>query len=177
MYIKIYNMRFSSIIVLFLITISCTAQPLRTNLNVGEIAPELKLATPEGKLISLSSLRGNLVLVDFWASWCGPCRRENPTVVKAYNDFKNKDFAEGKKFTIYSVSLDKDVNAWKSAITEDNLNWSNHVSDLGGWQSKAAQLYHVNSIPSNFLVNDKGVIIAMNLRGEDLYNKLKSLAQ
>lgn len=156
------------------ISVSCQNAPIK-ELAIGDKAPELSFKTPEGKTLALSSFKGDLVLIDFWASWCGPCRRENPTVVKAYNEYKDAKFTEGKKFVIYSVSLDKNMEAWKGAIAADKLVWTSHVSDLGGWQSKPAEIYNVHSIPSNYLINGKGVIIAKDLRGEELIEKLKSL--
>jgi peroxiredoxin len=137
---------------------------------IGKPAPDFTLTTPDGKQISLSSLKGKYVLVDFWASWCGPCRRENPNVVNAYNQFKDKNF------TILGVSLDEDKAAWKAAIAKDRLTWT-HVSDLKGWQSSVAPLYNVESIPANFLLDKTGKIIAKNLRGEDLITTLNSLIQ
>lgn len=145
--------------------------------NIGNKAPELKFKAPDGKIIALSSLRGKLVLVDFWASWCMPCRMENPNVVNVYLKFQNKNFKQGNGFTVYSVSLDENKSHWINAIKKDNLFWKNHVSDLGGWYSKPAQIYGVRSIPSNFLINNKGIIIAKNLRGQQLYNKLNNLVQ
>lgn len=133
-----------------------------TGTNIGDVAPELKYKNPEGKELALSSTRGQFVLIDFWASWCGPCRMENPTVVAAYNKFKDR------KFTIYSVSLDKNSAAWTNAMQKDGLSWPNHVSDLMGWQSQAAAIYGVNSIPTNFLLDPEGVIRAKNLRGHEL---------
>jgi len=132
---------------------------------VGEIAPEITLNNPEGAPVSLSSLRGKYVLIDFWASWCGPCRQENPNVVRVYNKFKDKGF------TIYSVSLDKDKMPWLKAIEKDSLTWT-HVSDLKYWQSVAAQTYGVNGIPATFLLDKEGRVIAKNLRGEALEQKL-----
>ncbi len=171
-------MKTVAFVALFILSLNVSCQTAqKTELKLGDVAPELSFTNPEGKVIALSSLKGQLVLIDFWASWCGPCRRENPSVVKTYNEFKDKSFTQGSKFAIYSVSLDKDLNAWKSAIVADNLSWTTHVSDLGGWQSKGAVLYGVNSIPSNYLINDKGVIIAKNLRGEELYFKIKSLVK
>jgi peroxiredoxin len=115
--------------------------------------------------VSLSSFKGKYVLVDFWASWCGPCRHENPAVVNAYNEFKNKNF------TILSVSLDQNKDKWKQAILADNLTWT-HVSDLKFWQNEVAQLYHIQGIPANMLIDPNGKIIARNLRGDGLYEAL-----
>jgi peroxiredoxin len=118
-----------------------------------------------GKPVSLSSFKGKYVLLDFWASWCKPCRIENPNVVKAYNKFKDKNF------TILGVSLDQDGEAWKKAVDKDGLTWT-HVSDLQSWNNAAAALYHVQSIPQNFLIDPNGKIIAKNLRAEQLEEKL-----
>lgn len=137
-------------------------------LNVGNIAPEISMKDPNDSVITLSSLRGQMVLIDFWASWCGPCRHENPTVVKAYKKYKEEVFVNGNGFTVYSVSLDRDKNAWKAAIAKDSLNWPYHVSDLMFWNNAAAQQYQVFSIPSNFLIDGNGVIVAKNLRGDQL---------
>jgi len=120
------------------------------------------------KPVSLSSFKGKYVLVDFWASWCGPCRHENPAVVAAYNQYKDKNF------TILSVSLDQNKDKWKQAIDADSLTWT-HVSDLKYWQNEVAQLYHIQSIPANMLIDPNGKIIARNLRGEALYEALGKL--
>lgn len=131
------------------------------NIAIGSVAPEINLKDPSGKEIALSSLRGKVVLIDFWASWCGPCRKENPNNVKLYNEFKNKGFE------IYGVSLDKTKEDWTKAIMEDKLTWV-HVSDLKYWSCAAAATYKVESIPATFLIDRDGKILAKNLRGEEL---------
>jgi len=135
---------------------------------IGIVAPDFTMNDPEGKPIQLSSLRGKIVLVDFWAAWCGPCRQENPNVVKLYQQYHDKGFE------ILGVSLDKNKEDWLKAIKADNLTWM-HVSDLQYWQNAAARLYGVNAIPQSFLLDKDGKIIGKGLRGEQLANKLMEL--
>ena len=135
---------------------------------VGQVAPDFTLNTPDGKPLSMHSIKGKVKVIDFWASWCGPCRGENPNVVKMYEKFHPKGLE------ILSVSLDEDKDAWLKAIEDDKLTW-NHVSDLKGWQNAAAQLYCVNGIPHLVVLDENNVIVAKDLRGEELQNKVAEL--
>ncbi len=134
----------------------------------GKPAPDFTLPTPDGKTVSLSSFRGKFVLVDFWASWCGPCRGENPNVVAAYNRFKDRNF------TVLGVSLDREKDPWVQAIRDDKLDWT-HVSDLKFWNSQVVPLYHIEGIPFNVLLDPEGKVIASNLRGPALEQELEKL--
>jgi thiol-disulfide isomerase/thioredoxin len=146
---------------------------VKVGLNIGEKAPDLEYPSPDGELIKLSSLKGKMVLIDFWAGWCPPCRRENPNIVSTYEEFKDKAFVNGDGFTVYSVSLDATKEMWVNAIAEDNLSWRYHVSDLKYWESVPAAMYQVRGIPASWLIDGDGVIIAKNLRGEALPNTLR----
>ena len=150
-----------------------SSQWVNTNLN-NEKAPEIELLNPKGKNIKLSKLKGKMVLVDFWASWCGPCRNENPNVVEAYEKYHKSKFENAKGFEVFSVSLDRDEQAWKDAITADKLTWKYHGWDKDG---KISALYQVYSIPSAFLIDGEGNIVAkgQELRGIGLHLTLDKL--
>jgi len=144
-------------------------------LEVGDKAPEIVMNDKDGKTLKLSQLKGYVVLIDFWASWCRPCRMENPTVVAAYEKFKDKKLSGSKGFKVFNVSLDTNKDAWIKAIGDDRLDWPEHVSDLKGWGNEAAKIYGVNSIPNNFLIDAKGIIIGKRLRGPALEAELAKL--
>lgn len=139
--------------------------------RVGGKAPNITMANPQGQNLSLEDLRGKVVLLDFWASWCRPCRMENPNVVRVYNKYKDKGF------TVFSVSLDKNKQRWLQAIEQDGLVWPNHVSDLQGWQNSAAKKYGVTGIPFALLLDQEGNIVAKNLRGAALEREVKQLLE
>ncbi len=143
--------------------------------KIGQVAPDMTLKNMNGKTMKLSDFRGKLVLIDFWASWCPPCRRENPHLVKAYKHYKDKKFKNAKGFTVFGVSLDGgrrgNEQTWKKAIKDDGLIWESNC--LGN--TEVAMQYNIRTIPTNFLLDEKGVVIATNLRGNDLEKKLESL--
>jgi thiol-disulfide isomerase/thioredoxin len=147
------------------------SNPQTIKLRKGDKAPEIIAPNPEGKVMKLSEMKGQMVLIDFWASWCGPCRRANPSLVKIYQKYKDKKFTGGEKgFTIFSVSLDmtRGKQAWINAIKNDRLTWPGHVSDLKGWYSKHAADYGVNAIPDAFLIDGKGTIIGRFRHPDDI---------
>lgn len=135
----------------------------------GDMAPDIVMNDPEGNERKLSDLRGKVVLLDFWASWCGPCRRENPNVVRAYEKYRDQGFE------VFSVSLDSDVNRWKQAIAQDQLVWPNHVSDLQKWRNAAARDYGISSIPHTMLIDRDGSILATHLRGNGVESALRGI--
>ncbi|NJL12569.1 MAG: TlpA family protein disulfide reductase [Microscillaceae bacterium] len=135
----------------------------------GPFAQEISLPNPAGQVLRLSDLRGQYVLLDFWAAWCGPCRQENTHLVAAYQRFK------AANFTVFSVSLDHQPEAWQQAIVQDKLEWPHHVSDLKGWDNQAALAYGIEAIPMNFLLDPQGRIIARNLRGPVLEAQLNQI--
>jgi thiol-disulfide isomerase/thioredoxin len=149
------------------------ALPIGTTLGLR--APEIEMPNLEGETMTLSSLRGKLVLVDFWASWCNPCRLENPHLVKVYDEYQRASFTKGEGFEIFSVSLDRDEGAWRNAVIQDRLDWPCQLGTMEGARTQAAQDYGIQVIPSNFLLDQHGVIIGINLRGGALDEKLNSL--
>jgi thiol-disulfide isomerase/thioredoxin len=152
----------------FLEKLAAKASKTKVKPEVGTIAPNFSAPSPSGKNISLKESLGKVTLIDFWASWCGPCRKENPNLVMLYNNFHTKGL------NIIGVSLDNDATKWKDAIKLDNLNWI-QISNLKQWQDPIAQMYSIEQIPSSFLLDEKGKIIAIDLRGQELQDKVKSI--
>jgi thiol-disulfide isomerase/thioredoxin len=159
--------------------ISANAQYSNDFIKIGQKAPDLAYANPEGKKIKLSDInKGSYVLLDFWASWCGPCRHSNPGLVRMYNEYSKKKFGNAPKgFTVVSVSLDKSKEAWVNAIQQDHLNWPNHMSDLGYWNSAAAASYGIQSIPQAFLIDPAGKIVGKYQAAEEAEADLRRLAK
>ncbi|MFA6152780.1 MAG: TlpA disulfide reductase family protein [Chitinophagaceae bacterium] len=170
---------FSALLFCCAISLSASAQYENTKIIVGAKAPELAFEDPAGKKLVLSEInKGRVILLDFWASWCGPCRRSNPALVKLYNDYKKKSFKGAKNgFTVVSVSLDKAKEAWMQAITADKLEWPYHMSDLGAWQSKAAEIYGIQYVPQAFLIGADGKILAKYMSAEEAVADLNKLVK
>ena len=164
----------SIMLLLGLFTMTSSINSIRP--QKGTKAPEIELTSPNGKTIKLSKLKGKVVLIDFWASWCGPCRRENPNVVEAFNKYHKTKFKNAKGFEVFSVSLDKTTDAWKTAIEKDGLIWKSHVIDS---EHKASKDYSVSSIPTAFLIDGNGVIVASGneLRGLGLHIAIDQLVE
>jgi peroxiredoxin len=150
---------------LFLVTISLN---LFSQMQPGQTAADLSLPDLNGKMISLSELKGKVILIDFWASWCGPCRHNNPRLLKIYNKY------HGKGLEIYGISLDEDMTDWKKAVRHDRLNWIQVIDDKG-WQAPSASVYGVDMIPSSFLLDKLGIIRFINAEGPELENNIKDL--
>lgn len=144
-------------------------------IRIGSLAPEIILPTPKGDQFVLSSLRGNLVLIDFWATWCAPCVEEQPELKKLYSKYNNPD-SDGKKLEILGVSLDNKKEAWEKTIKKFNIKWT-QVSDLKFWTSPVAKTYDIQALPYNLLLDEKGYVIALNLHGKELESFIESYLQ
>jgi thiol-disulfide isomerase/thioredoxin len=181
---------FTSIVFSFILLSSFTQSSLQQNktspgdtiigIEIGNLAPDIAIENPQGNIIKLSSLRGKVVLIDFWASWCGPCRKESPVIVTAYNKYQNKTFIDGAQgFTVYSISLDKNKKAWLEAIKKDGLVWENHVCSFKDWNDSSSIIYGIpnTGIPMNWLIDKNGIIIEKNLRGKKLESALKKIVK
>jgi thiol-disulfide isomerase/thioredoxin len=157
-------------VILFCSNFSATvAQTVGT--EIGNKAPEIRLPSPGGDTISLSSLKGKMVLIDFWATWCAPCLKEQPELAGLYKNYRHAEFTVGKGFEIYGVSLDSKKSSWENAISKNGISWI-QVSDLKFWSSPVAKLYNIQELPFNVLIDGNGAILAKNLHGKDLKNEM-----
>lgn len=163
------KIRISILLVLTL----CFFNSLGQEIKRGEKAPEINLPMLNGENFSLDDVKGKMVLIDFWAAWCKPCRKENPHLVEIYKTYKDSYFKNGEGFTIVSVSLDFNKTLWEKAVQDDQLEWPYHISDLKGWKNAAAVRYNIKSIPNSFLIDGNGTIVGENLRSKELEAKLK----
>lgn len=162
----------TKLIILFAISI-LSLNLYSQNLKLGDKAPDIIQNLVTGEEFQLSDLKGKIVLIDFWASWCKPCRKENPHIVEVYKKYKDASFKNGEGFTVLGVSLDFKKEMWEKAIKLDQLEGFYHIGDLKGWKNAAAQKYKVKSIPTNYLIDGDGIIIGVNLKGETLESTLK----
>jgi thiol-disulfide isomerase/thioredoxin len=156
-----------SFLVIVILVASVTG---KAQLKIGATVPEIELPNTVDSIVKLSALHGKVVLIDFWASWCAPCRAANPYIQKLYKQYK------AKGFEVFAVSLDVKKEAWLKAIKKDKLTYT-HVNENAGWNSKVAEQYYVDQLPTNFLLDKTGKIVAINLEGKELFDKVKSLVQ
>ncbi|MDA3954612.1 MAG: TlpA disulfide reductase family protein [Bacteroidales bacterium] len=164
----------TKLIILFTISIF-SIKLYSQNLKIGDKAPDIVQNLVTGAEFHLSELNGKIVLIDFWASWCKPCRKENPNIVEVYKKYKDAQFKNGKGFTVLSVSLDFKKDAWEKAIETDSMKWPYHVGDLKGWRNAAAVKYGIKSIPTSYLIDGDGIIVGVNLRGDSLESAIKKI--
>jgi thiol-disulfide isomerase/thioredoxin len=165
--------KYSFVLIIALLFYSLFSYSQIKGIYVGQISPDVKMLNPEGKELSLSSFKGKYVILDFWASWCGPCRRANPKLVQIYTTYKDKKFANGKGLTVFSVSLDKNKADWLNAITNDKLIWVNHVCDFRIWNSKPVLDFRIDGVPTTLLLDGDGVILARSYYIEDIERVLR----